>query len=69
MGALAFLPAQDPLTGELGSNSSQMLIALTAPPAEAAAQLGFFGEVVERLDVLSSLANGDAIEEVRVTVE
>ncbi len=65
-GALAFLPAQDPLTGELGSNASQMLIALTPPPIEANAQLSFFGEVVEGLEVLNSLENGDTIVEVRV---
>ncbi|RLT34368.1 MAG: hypothetical protein DWI57_16695 [Chloroflexi bacterium] len=68
-GALAFLPSQNPLTGELVSNSSQMLIALVAPPAEATAQLGFFGEVVEGIDVLNSLVNGDTIVEVRVVVE
>lgn len=66
VGALAFLPSQDPLTGELVSNSSQMLIALTAPPVEANAQLSFFGEVVEGLDVLNSLVNGDTIVEVKV---
>ena len=68
-GALAFLPAQDPVTGELGSNASQMLIALTPPPIEANAQLSFFGEVVGGLEVLNSLANGDTIVEVRVAVE
>lgn len=67
-GALAFLPTQNPLTGELGSNSSQMLIALTPPPIEANAQLSFFGEVTGGLDVLTSLANGDTIVEVQVSV-
>ncbi len=66
MGSLAFLPAQDPLTGELVSISSQILIALTPPPVEANAQLSFFGQVVEGLDVLTSLANGDTIVEVKV---
>ena len=69
VGALAFLPAQDPTTGELVSNSSQMLIALSAPPAEATAQLGFFGEVVEGIDVLNSLVNGDTIESVTIAVQ
>lgn len=67
-GSLAFLPAQDPLTGALVSNSSQMLIALIAPPAEAAFQLSFFGEVVAGLDVLNTLVTGDTIEEVRIAV-
>ena len=67
-GALAFLPAQDPLTGELGSNSSQLLIALTPPPIEANAQLSFFGQLVEGLDVLNSLETGDTIVEVQVAV-
>ena len=43
-----------------------MLIALVAPPAEATAQLSFFGEVVGGVDVLTSLVNGDTIEEIRV---
>ncbi|MFZ1752103.1 MAG: peptidylprolyl isomerase, partial [Caldilineaceae bacterium] len=66
-GALAALPGQNPLTGELVSNSSQLLIALIAPPTEANAQLSFFGEVVEGIDVLNSLVAGDMIEEVRIT--
>lgn len=66
VGALAFLPSQDSQTGELVSNSSQMLITLVAPPAEATAQLSFFGEIVEGIDVLESLVNGDTIEEVRI---
>lgn len=68
-GALAFLPSQDPVTGELGSNASQMLIALTPPPIEANAQLSFFGEVTGGLEVLNSLETGDTIVEVRVAVE
>jgi len=67
VGAVAFLPAQNPLTGELVSNSSQILIALIVPPAEATFQLSFFGEVVGGIDVLTSLVNGDTIEEVRIT--
>lgn len=65
-GALAFLPSQDPLTGEVGSNASQLLIALTPPPVEANTQLSFFGEVTGGIEVLNSLANGDTIVEVRV---
>ncbi len=68
LGALAFLPSQNPTTGELGSNSSQLLIALAPPPIEANAQLSFFGEVTGGLDVLTSLANGDTIVEVQVSV-
>lgn len=68
VGSLAFLPAQDPLTGALVSNSSQLLISLVAPPAEAAFQLGFFGEIVEGVEVLNTLAAGDTIEEVRIAV-
>ena len=67
VGALAFLPAQNPLTGAIGSNSSQLLITLIAPPVEATAGLSFFGEVVEGIDILSSLENGDTIEAVNVT--
>ncbi len=67
VGALAFLPGQDPLTGEIGSNSSQILITLAQLPPEANAELSFFGEVVEGMDVLTSLASGDTIEEVRIT--
>lgn len=67
-GAIAYLPAQDPLTGDILSNGSQLLIFVEAPPAEAAQQISFFGEVVEGLDILMSLTVADTIESVTIAV-
>jgi cyclophilin family peptidyl-prolyl cis-trans isomerase len=67
-GAMAYLPAQDPLTGEIVSNGSQVLIFLEAPPADAALQISFFGQVVEGLEILQSLTVADVIESVTIAV-
>jgi cyclophilin family peptidyl-prolyl cis-trans isomerase len=67
-GALAYLPAQDPLTGDILSNGSQVLIFVEAPPAEAAQQISFFGEVVDGLEILMSLTVADTIESVTIGV-
>jgi cyclophilin family peptidyl-prolyl cis-trans isomerase len=65
-GAIGYLPAQDPLTGEIVSNGSQVLLTFEAPPAEASQQIAFFGEVVEGLEVLSSLTFEDTIDTISI---
>jgi cyclophilin family peptidyl-prolyl cis-trans isomerase len=67
-GAIAYLPAQDPLTGDLVSNGSQVLIFLEAPPIEYVLQFSFFGEVVEGLEILQSLTIADIIESITIAV-
>lgn len=67
-GAIAYLPAQDPLTGDIVSNGSQVLVFVDAPPAEAAQQISYFGQVVEGLEILQSLTITDTIESVTISV-
>jgi cyclophilin family peptidyl-prolyl cis-trans isomerase len=67
-GSIAYLPAQDPLTGDIVSNGSQVLIFLEAPPAAAAAEISYFGQVVEGLEILQSLTIADTIESVTISV-
>ncbi len=67
-GSLAYLPFQDLFSGEVSANGSQILVAIAPPPAEAALQIGFFGQVVEGMDVLSKLTTEDTIERITITV-
>ncbi len=67
-GAIGFLPAQDPLTGNIVSNGSQVLMAFEAPPAEAGQQISFFGQVTEGLEILSSLTPTDTVESINIRV-
>ncbi|MCB0112761.1 MAG: peptidylprolyl isomerase [Caldilineaceae bacterium] len=67
-GAIGFLYAQDPATGALVSNGSQVLVAFEAPPAAAGTQISFFGEVVEGLDILSNLTLDDTIVSVTIQI-
>ena len=64
-GAVAYVPYP---TGpeDLRASSSQLLFALTAPPAEAGTFYSFFGQVVEGLEVLESLTAEDTIETVTI---
>lgn len=67
-GAVGYLPAPDPATGDLQSNGSQLLIALIAPPAESGLDISFFGTVTEGLDVLGALTAADTIESIQIEV-
>jgi hypothetical protein len=43
-----------------------VLLTFEAPPAEASQQIAFFGEVVEGLEVLSSLTFEDTIDTISI---
>ena len=67
-GAIGFLYAQDPATGQLVSNGSQVLVAFEAPPAEAGTQIAFFGAVAEGAEILGALTPSDTIDTVTIEV-
>ncbi len=67
-GAIGFLYSQDPLTGQLVSNGSQVLVAFEAPPVEAGTQIAFFGAVVEGAEILGTLTPNDTIDTITIEV-
>lgn len=69
VGAMAYLPAQDPATGEVVNNGSQLLIVREQLPVEVAGQLSFFGQVVSGEDVLNNLTVDDTIESIQIETE
>ncbi len=69
IGALAYLPSQDPVTGSVMSNGSQVLILNAELPAEIASQLSFFGQLIEGEDVLPTLTFEDTIESITISTE
>ncbi len=69
IGAMTYIPFQQLPDGTILSSSSQILIALLKPPADVQAQLSFFGQIVEGVDVLSKLTTSDKIESVVISVK
>jgi cyclophilin family peptidyl-prolyl cis-trans isomerase len=67
-GALGYLPALDPATGDLVSNGSQILIMGLPLPLEITQQISFFGEVVEGMEILNQLTFDDTIESIQIEV-
>jgi cyclophilin family peptidyl-prolyl cis-trans isomerase len=63
-GAVAYVPFR---TASPNHSSSQLLIALMAPPAEANADFSFFGQVITGTETLAQLTDQDTI--VSVTIE
>ncbi len=68
-GTVAYLPARDPRTGTVLSNSSQLAILFNPPDVQTASQISAFGQVVDGIDVLQALTTDDVIERVDVQVE
>ncbi len=69
-GAVAYRAMRmDPADGGVESSGSQLLLAIVPPPAEAGLNYSFFGQIVEGLDVLSSLTVTDTIQTVTITEE
>jgi cyclophilin family peptidyl-prolyl cis-trans isomerase len=66
-GALAYAPIQPGPDG-IEASSSVLFVALAPPPAEAGAQYGFFGSVVQGLDALKALTVTDTISSVTISV-
>ncbi|MCC6454279.1 MAG: peptidylprolyl isomerase [Caldilineaceae bacterium] len=69
IGAITYIPVEQTADGTILSSSSQLLIALVQPPAQINAQLAFFGQVVEGVDVLPQLTTEDTIESITITSE
>jgi len=67
-GVLTYVPMQQLPDGTVLNSSSQILVALLDPPAEFVGQLGFFGQIVEGMDVLPLLTTDDRIESISITV-
>ena len=65
-GSMAWAPEVQGPEG-IEASGSILMIARSAPPAEAGASYGFFGQVVGGLDALSTLQQGDIIRSIIVT--
>ncbi len=63
VGAIAYVPFRSPSPNH---SSSQLLIALVAPPAEASADFSFFGRVITGTEVLAQLTGEDTIQSVTI---
>ncbi len=68
-GSIAYIPIQNSPAEPIRSSSSQLLIALIAPPIESNLSFSFFGQTVEGLDVLDLLTVDDVIESITIEVE
>ena len=66
LGILTYIPVENPSPTSIPSSSSQILLALVQPPPEFQGQLGFFGQVVEGLDLLPELTTEDTIDSVTI---
>lgn len=65
VGSVAYVPQRGGQGGM--SSSSQLLVALLAPPPEVGADFSFFGSVVQGVEVLAQLVQGDLIESVTIS--
>ena len=69
IGAITYIPIEQIADGTILSSSSQLLIALIQPPAQINAQLAFFGQVVEGVDLLPQLTTEDTIISITIASE
>ena len=69
VGAVAYRSLGQEEDGTIIASSSQLYLALIAPPADVNVSYSFFGQVVEGVDILSSLTISDTIESVTVESE
>jgi peptidylprolyl isomerase/peptidyl-prolyl cis-trans isomerase B (cyclophilin B) len=69
VGAITYIPIEQAADGTILSSSSQLLIALVQPPAQINAQLAFFGQVVEGVDILPQLTTEDTIQTITIASE
>lgn len=69
VGSLAYIPAGASPEGTPLSSSSQLIVALIAPPQEVGVDFSFFGQVTGGLDVLSKLAMTDTITSIIIEEE
>lgn len=61
VGLMGYVPFQGP-----ASSSSQLILALVAPPIEANADFSFFGQVTSGAEILAQLTGDDVIESVTI---
>lgn len=66
-GVLTYLPVENREADTILSSSSQILLALVEPPPDLAGQLGFFGQVVDGLEVLPELTTDDTIKSITIS--
>jgi cyclophilin family peptidyl-prolyl cis-trans isomerase len=69
IGAITYIPIEQTTDGTILSSSSQLLIALVQPPAQINAQLGFFGQIVEGVEILPQLTTEDTINSITIASE
>ena len=67
-GVMAYIPFQNTPGEPIAASSSQLLIALIAPPPESNDSFSFFGTLIEGEDVLDALTMEDIIESITVEV-
>jgi len=68
IGSVAYIPMAPEPGGPAQSSSSQLLIALIAPPAEVNLDFSFFGQIVGGAELLPQLTMSDTIEAVTVAM-
>jgi cyclophilin family peptidyl-prolyl cis-trans isomerase len=66
VGILTYIPVESRSDGSILSSSSQILLALVQPPPDYQGQLGFFGQVVEGMDILPVLTTEDTIQSITI---
>jgi cyclophilin family peptidyl-prolyl cis-trans isomerase len=69
IGAITYIPIEQTTDGTILSSSSQLLIALVQPPDAINAQLAFFGQVAEGVDLLPQLTTEDTILSITIASE
>ena len=65
-GAISYRAMQPAPDGSVLASSSQLFVALSAPPPDANASYSFFGQVVAGQDVLASLTVSDTVTAVTI---
>lgn len=69
IGAITYIPMEQAPDGTILSSSSQLLIALVQPPVQINAQLAFFGQVIEGVEILPQLTTEDTILSITIASE
>jgi len=66
IGLVGYVPLQSTTPS---SSSSQLILALIAPPIEANADFSFFGQITSGVDILTQLTGEDTITSIEITEE
>jgi peptidylprolyl isomerase/peptidyl-prolyl cis-trans isomerase B (cyclophilin B) len=69
VGSVAYRSLGQNEDGTVIASGSQLYLAIAAPPADVNVSYSFFGQIVEGVDILSSLTVSDTIESVTVAVK